>query len=294
VASIHPFTEPPSRSVRLPLRRPRGLLVENEYLQLLSRRDLLRLLNLDVVYAMSSAEALDQLRNLQFRVDVVVTDLNLVEGSGEMEGVDVAAAVSDNSGGGIPVYAYSGKRDRLERESRHLFRAVVLKSEPLSKVKDVFEEATQEAVRHFGNAVDRAARILSGVTVVPRRLDPPDVTLIRDLVAGAAPSALPPRAGIPEAVGFLLLDREAGVGVPYGIEPGSEILGGEGFYASVVGHDYLYGYGLDRNAAVSHLEDVLRGFLDTVDLTQPAVGHSRRLRKLLAALTRGEEQGSTW
>ena len=88
-------TEPP----RLPIRHPRTLLVEDEFKALRRRRDLLRMKDLDVISASSKEEALDRLKAIEFRVDVVLTDLNLTADSGARDAVEVAQAVAEHWSG---------------------------------------------------------------------------------------------------------------------------------------------------------------------------------------------------
>ena len=281
--------------VRLPIRRPRSLLVEDEYAALERRRDLLRLKDLDVIEATSEAEAYDRLRDIGFRVDVVMTDLNLTPGSDTIEGVDIAQTVAEYSGQAVPLYAYSGKRRRLAEDRQRLFKQVVLKSASSSRVREVFNSAAEDARQHFKVSVEQAESMLSAVGPKPQPLSKPELSLIRDLVAGAAPSGWP-IAGVPDRVGFLPLTQHA-VGVPYGVVSREERP--DRIYASVVGHEYLYGYGADAEDAVSALEDVVRGFAELVDQedaessfsdSENAVGPSRRMRKLFFALRAREEE----
>jgi len=97
-------------------------------------------------------------------------------------------------------------------------------------------------------------------------------------------------------VGFLSL-TEHGVGVPYGLMTRKERP--DRIYASVIGHEYLYGYGADADDAVAALEDVVSGFAELVyddntesrlGETDNGVGPSRRMRKLLFALRSREEE----
>jgi CheY-like chemotaxis protein len=281
--------------VRLPIRRPRSLLVEDEYPALERRRDLLRLKDLDVIAATSEAEAYDRLRDINFRVDVVMTDLNLTAGSDTIEGVNVAQAVADHSGQSVPLYAYSGKRRFLAEDRQRLFKQVVLKSASSSRVREVFNSAAEDARQHFKGTVQLAETALSGASPEPRPLSRPQLILIRDLIAGAAPSTLPP-SSIPDRVGFLPL-TEHFVGVPYGIVSRKERP--DRVYAMVIGHEYLLSYGANTDDAVSGLEDVVRGFAELVDLedaesgfsdSENAVGPSRRMRKLFFALRAREEE----
>jgi len=281
--------------VHLPTRRPRSLLVEDEHPALLRRRDLLRMKDVDVIEATSKAEALARLRDIGFRVDVVMTDLNLTADADTIEGLDVAQAVSDHSGQGVPLYAYSGKRRVLSDDRRRLFKAIVLKSATSSHVREIFNKASEDAYQHFNASVKRAESLLSGLQSETRSLSPPEVSLIRDLVSGAVPSSWPATT-IPDRVGFLSL-TEHGVGVPYGLTTRKERP--DRIYASVIGHEYLYGYGADADDAVAALEDVVSGFAELVyddntesrlGETDNAVGPSRRMRKLLFALRSREEE----
>jgi CheY-like chemotaxis protein len=285
------------RRARLPVRKPRSLLVEDEYPALLRRRDLLRMKDLDVIEATSKAEALDRLRDIGFRVDVVMTDLNLTPESDTLEGVDVAQVVSDHWGKGVPIYAYSGKWRVFEDDRRKLFKAVVLKSDTSKRVREIFDRASEDAFRHFDATVRRAEGLLEGLKGDAEPLSPPEVGLIRDLVAGAVPSPEPVPT-IPDRVGFLPL-TEHSVGVAYGITSrGSAPLR---VYAAVIGHEYLYGYGSTPDEAVTGLEDVVRGFAELVHGryepglgdADEAVGESRRMRKLLLALYAREEELET-
>src|SRR6266568_670344 len=280
--------------VRLPTRRPRSLLVEDEHPALLRRRDLLRMKDLDVIEATSKAEALDRLRDIGFRVDVVMTDLNLTADADTIEGVEVAQAVADHWGQGVPLYAYSGKRRVLSDDRQRPFKDVVLKSATSSRVREVFNRASEDARRHFDASVERAESLLSRRESQPQPLSPPDLNLIRDLVAGAVPSAWPATT-VPDSVGFLPLS-ERGVGVPYGLVSRRERP--DRTYASVIGHEYLYGYGANADEAVAAPEDVVAGFAELVyqddegglSDAENAVGPSRRMRKLLFALRTREEE----
>ena len=281
--------------VRLPTRRPRSLLVEDEHPALLRRRDLLRMKDLDVIEATSKAEALDRLRDIGFRVDVVMTDLNLTADADTIEGVEVAQAVSDHWGQGVPLYAYSGKRRVLSDDRRRLFKDVVLKSATSGRVREVFNRASVDAQRHFAASVERAESLLSGLGSEPRPLSPPDLSLVRDLVAGAVPAAWPAPT-IPDKVGFLALSKH-GVGVPYGLTSRKDRPGRT--YASVIGHEYLCGYGANSREAVTALEDVVAGFAGLVyeddgegglGDADNAVGPSRRMRKLLFGMRAREEE----
>jgi CheY-like chemotaxis protein len=285
----------PFLRARLPTRRPRSLLVEDEYPALARRRDLLRMKDLDVIEATSEGEAIDRLKEIGFRVDVVMTDLNLTAGADTVEGVDVAQVIADVSGQGVPLYAYSGKRQVLAEDRQRIFKDVVLKSASSSRVREVFNSAARDARHHFDVAVERAERLLTPLTPKPAVLGRAEVTLIRDLVAGAVPSGWPD-AKIPDSVGFLPL-RDYNVGVPYGIQSRPERSGR--IYASVIGHEYLYGYGADAREAADALEDVMRGYSGLVeeedldsDLSDAngAVGPSRRMRKLLLALRAREKE----
>jgi hypothetical protein len=83
---------------------------------------------------------------------------------------------------------------------------------------------------------------------------------VRGLVAGAVPAAWPAPT-IPDKVGFLALSKH-GVGVPYGLTSRKDRPGRT--YASVIGHEYLCGYGANSSEAVTALEDVVAGFAGLV------------------------------
>ena len=282
-------TAPP----RLPLRHPRTLLVEDEFKALRRRRDLLRMKDLDVISASSKEEALDRLKAIEFRVDVVLTDLNLTSGGGARDAVEVAQAVVEHWGESVRIYAYSGKIRDLPESARELFRKFVLKTATSRDVREVFNEAAEDARSHFMTLVEYAEGLLSARAIGASEMSNGDVDLIRDLIPGSVP---PVESGwwIPEKVGFLRLS-ESGVGVPYGITHGRGRLN-----ASVIGHNYLYGYGESAEEAASALQDVVLGFAELIgEETSPrvsdldvAVGDSRRLRKLiLAILAREGELG---
>ncbi len=203
-------------------------------------------------------------------------------------------SVADHWGQGVPLYAYSGKRRVLSDDRQRLFTDVVLKSATSSRVREVFNRASEDARRHFDASVERAESLLSRRESQPQPLSPPDLNLIRDLVAGAVPSAWPATT-VPDSVGFLPLS-ERGVGVPYGLVSRRERP--DRTYASVIGHEYLYGYGANADEAVAALEDVVAGFAELVyqddegglSDAENAVGPSRRMRKLLFALRTREEE----
>lgn len=161
-------------------------------------------------------------------------------------------------------------------------------------MREVFDRASEDAFRHFNTTVDRAETLLGGLHAGRERLSAPDVGLIRDLVAGAVPSAQPVTT-IPESVGFLPLSEHS-VGVAYGIT--FRQIPSPRTYATVIGHEYLYGYGESEAEAVSALEDVVTGFAllvlgrDEADSEEigGAVGSSRRMRKLFSALRAREEE----
>lgn len=269
------------RELYMPLRRPRSLLVEDQVEQLDRRRELLRLRNLDVIPATSKAEAIGRLRSVNFRVDVVVTDLNLESGEGTLEGIDVAAVVNDVSGRSIPVYAYSGKTQGLPNDVRRLFVEVLLKSETSKDARGLFARAAQNAFSHFEDRAERAQVVIEKVREEPKPLPDADVTLLRDMIAGTTLLGEGPLT-YPEAVGLLLVPE--GGALPYGIESrqGSE---GRRVYASVLGHEYLYGVGADEERAVRALDDVMAGASQMVeDDRRAAVGPSRRMRRLLRVI----------
>jgi CheY-like chemotaxis protein len=277
--------------VHLPLRRPRTLLVEDEFEALRRRRDLLRMKDLDVVSATSKPEALDRLRALGFKVDVVLTDLNLTPDGGAADAVDVAMEVASQSGRSVPIYAYSGKLRDLPAGSNELFRDMVLKTATSRRIREMFNRASEDAFRHFLVSVEQAEAVLTGLTAEGGHISSEDLSLIRDLVPGAA---VEEGWWIPETVGFLQL-TDQGVGVPYGISHyGKE---GRRICASVIGHDYLYAYGRTAEESVDALRDVVLGFVNLFseepksgDLEEDTVGVSQRLRELiLALLTRQEE-----
>lgn len=280
-------TTPP----RLPLRHPRSLLVEDEFKALRRRRDLLRMKDLDVISASSKEEALDRLEAIEYRVDVVLTDLNLTSAGGAREAVEVAQAVAENWGKRVPIYAYSGKTRDLPESAHGFFKKFVLKTAPSPEVREAFNEAAEDARRHFMALVEYAEGLLSTREVVPSEMRNGDVDLIRDLIPGSVP---PVESGwwVPEKVGFLRLS-DSGIGVPYGITRGHGRVS-----ASVIGHNYLYGYGNSPEAAASALQDVVLGFAELIgEEASPrvsdldvAVGDSRRLRKLILGILAREEE----
>lgn len=270
--------------LHLPLRKPRSLLVEDEVEQLDLRRELLRLRNLDVIPATSRTEAMSRLRSVDYDVDVVVTDLNLDESAAESGGVDVARAVSEHSGGTIPVYAYSGKAESVTRNERELFRKLVLKASKTDEVRSMLEEATSDANAHFRRRAAHAHRIIRPLANEPRQLPPQELSLLRDLMAGAVRTFTLPRIRQPVSVGVVVLDNAAAI--PYAIEVREETVGTR-YYASVLGHEYLYGYGQSDTEASHCLRVVIEGFTALVDEEKDttAVGPSNRLRKLLRAVS---------
>ena len=229
---------------RLPVRRPRSLLVEDDITQLERRRELLRFRNVDVISATSRQEALSRLRSLQFTVDVAVVDLNLEPESAELGGVAVAEAIGDNSGGSVPVYAYSGKTSSLDPEQRRHFKRVALKSSSSRLSRKLLNDAAMEARGHFEARAARGVGVAARLSSGPKALDRPDVDLLRDLLAGSL-TLLEPRRRNPEAVGVLALDE---VGVPYALESLSG-QGEERILASVLGHEYIYGLGANGDEA---------------------------------------------
>ena len=279
---------------RLPLRRPRTLLVEDEFKALRRRRDLLRMKDLDVISATSKKEALDRLRAIEFRVDVVLTDLNLTAGEGPKDAIDVAEAVLEHSNHSVPMYAYSGKVRDLPEASSDLFKDVVLKTASSRQVRKVFNDASEDAHAHFAGSVKQAEGLLAVLERGTGQVSNEDVDLIRDLIPGSVPH---PKSElwIPERIGFLRLS-EHGVGVPYGIthrpsDPSRSCAG-------VIGHDYLYGYGQDDDEAVDTLQDVVLGFAEligernnlSVSDLNVAVGASRRLMKLILGIIAREKE----
>lgn len=270
--------------MHLPLRKPRSLLVEDEVEQLDLRRELLRLRNLDVIPATSRTEAMNRLRSVDYDVDVVVTDLNLDESAAEAGGVGVARAVSEHSGGAIPVYAYSGKAESVSRNERELFKKLVLKASKMDEVRSMLEEATSDANEHFQRRAARAHNIIRPLANKPRQLPPQELSLLRDLMAGAVRTFALPRIRQPVSVGVVVLHNTAAI--PYAIEVREETVGTR-YYASVLGHEYLYGYGRSASEAGHCLRDVIEGFATLVDEEKDinAVGPSHRLRKLLRAVS---------
>jgi CheY-like chemotaxis protein len=280
-------TEPP----RLPIRHPRTLLVEDEFKALRRRRDLLRMKDLDVISASSKEEALDRLKAIEFRVDVVLTDLNLAAGVGARDAVEVAQAVAEHWAQNVSIYAYSGKILDLPESAHDLFKNFVLKTATSRDVRQVFNAAAEDARRHFMASVGYAEGLLSALEIGATEISNGDIDLIRDLIPGSAPSA---ETGwwIPEQIRFLRLS-ESGVGVPYGIMHDHDRL-----CASVIGHDYLYAYGSSTEEAASALQDVVLGFAELVgEESSPrvsdldvVVGDSRRLRKLILAILARERE----
>jgi len=280
-------TTPP----RLPLRHPRTLLVEDEFKALRRRRDLLRMKDLDVISASSKEEALDRLKAIEFRVDVVLTDLNLTSGGGAREAVEVAQAVAEHRGERVPIYAYSGKIYDLPESAHELFKRFVLKTATSREVRDVFNEAAEDARSHFMALVEYAEGLLSTRGIAHSEIRNGDVDLIRDLIPGSVP---PVESGwwVPEKVGFLRLS-DSGIGVPYGITHDRGRVS-----ASVIGHNYLYGYGNSAEEAANALQDVVLGFAELIgEEASPrvsdldvAVGDSRRLRKLILGILAREEE----
>lgn len=282
--------EPP----RLPIRHPRTLLIEDELRALRRRRDLLRMKDLDVISASSKEEALDRLKAIEFRVDVVLTDLNLSADGGAKDAVEIAQAVAEHWNQSIPIYAYSGKIRDLPESARQLFKNFVLKTATSRDVRQVFNAAAEDARQHFTASVRYAEGILSAAEIGTAEISNGDVDLIRDLIPGSVP---PVENGwwMPEQVRFLRLS-ESGVGIPYGIVHDHGRL-----CASVIGHNYLYGYGSNAQEASDTLQDVVLGFAELVgEESSPrvsdldlAVGDSRRLRKLILAILarEGELEG---
>jgi hypothetical protein len=246
--------------------------------------------DLDVISAMSKPEALDRLRALGFKVDVVLTDLNLTPDGGAADAVDVAIEVASHSGSSVPIYAYSGKLYDLPPRSHALFSDMVLKTATSRRIREMFNRASEDALQHFLVSVERAEAVLTGLTAEGKRIGGEDLSLIRDLVPGAA---VEEGWWIPETVGFLKL-TDQGVGVPYGIShPGKER---RLICANVIGHDYLYAYGQTAEESVDALRDVVLGFVDQFtgeaksgDL-EDTVSVSRRLRKLILALLARQEE----
>jgi CheY-like chemotaxis protein len=275
--------EHPDVEMALPVRRPRSLLVEDQVGQLDRRKELLRAHDLEVFPATSKGEALGRLRSVNFKVDVVIADLNLQPDESSLGGVEVAEVVADHSGRSIPIYAYSGKVTELPAESRYYFKQVVLKSESARAVRELFESASRDAARHFEQVEDRAMRVAQQVAETPLRLKPYDVFLLTDIIAGSRPSR--PDEVVPDAVGILRLGRDGELGVPYGVTTDDSLPQGPRTYARPLGHEYLYGYGEDPDGAVASLREVLLGFATLIEKNGlDAVGPSRRMRKLLHAL----------
>ena len=250
--------------------------------------------DLDVISASSKEEALDRLKAIEFRVDVVLTDLNLTADGGARDAVEVAQAVAGHWEQSVPIYAYSGKIYDLPESARQLFKNFVLKTASSRDVRQVFNAAAEDARQHFMASVRHAEGLLSAVEIGTTEISNGDVDLIRDLIPGSVP---PIESGwwIPEQVGFLRLS-ESGVGVPYGIVHGHGRL-----CASVIGHGYLYGYGSSAEEAADALQNVVLGFAELIgEEASPrgsdldlAVGDSRRLRKLILAILarEGELEG---
>jgi CheY-like chemotaxis protein len=278
---------------RLPLRRPRTLLVEDEVKALLRRRDLFLMKDLDVIAVRSKSEALERLQAIGFRVDAVMTDLNLTADSDSIEGIEVAAAVADRSSGTVPIYGYSGKERSLPKNFRGLFRDVVLKTDSSRRVREVFREASEEAFKHFNVSAERAETLLAGVASQPFAVPRGDLTLIRDLTAGSGSAV--ETFEVPDRVGFLPLTSD-NVGVAYGLVTSRRKRSLS--YARIIGHEYLYGYGADADEAVEALRDVMLAFANTMYTadgtwaadSDEAVGPSRRLRRLMHALHSRQER----
>jgi CheY-like chemotaxis protein len=276
-------SSPAPPRLHLPLRKPRTLLVEDEVKQLDLRRELLQLRNLEVIPASSRAEAVNRLQSVDYEVDVVVTDLNLDESASVAGGVGVARAVSEHSGRAIPVYAYSGKSESMPSGDRNLFKKFVLKASKTTDVRAMFDEATSDANEHFRRRVARAHDIIEPLAQKPHQLNPQEVSLLRDLMAGAVRTLGVPRVRQPESVGLLVLAEAAAL--PYVIEIREERVGVR-FYASVLGHEYLFGYGQSEDEASGNLQAIVEGYVTLVNHEKDiyAVGPSRRMRKMLKAL----------
>lgn len=276
-----PSPAPPR--LHLPLRKPRTLLVEDEVEQLDLRRELLQLRNLEVIPASSRTEAVNRLQSVNYEVDVVVTDLNLDESASVAGGVGVARAISEHSGRAIPVYAYSGKSESMPSGDRNLFKRFVLKASKTADVRAMFDEATSDANEHFRQRVARAHEIIGPLAHRPHQLHPQEISLLRDLMAGAVHTLGMPRVRQPQSVGLLVLAGAAAL--PYAIEIREEKVGIR-FYASVLGHEYLYGYGQSEDEASGNLQTIVEGYATLVSREKDiyAVGPSRRMRKMLKAL----------
>jgi CheY-like chemotaxis protein len=263
---------------RLPIRRPRGLLVEDEVSQLDRRRELLRLRDIDVITAFSRREAIERLQAIGFQVDVLLTDLNLTESNNDLDGVEVAAVLSDYSGAAVPAYAYSGKTTDLPRELQRHFIQVVLKSASIESSRRLLDAAAASANAHLQIRADRMQTILSGLGDGPRKVGDGDVRFMRDLVSGATS-----RFEIPEAVGVLELDDS--IGIPFGMT--SKIVNGhERYYASILGHEYVYGYASDPETATDTMKQAMFAYSELIEEagSVSSIGNSKRLRRFLRSL----------
>jgi CheY-like chemotaxis protein len=274
----------------LPFRRPRAMLVEDQIQQLDRRRQLLRLRDVEVVPATSKQEAILRLQTLSYDIEALVTDLNLNESQvGLIEGVDVAEAVADHSGNAIPSFAYSGKTMALPPQSRRLFIEVSLKSSSFDESRRLLDSAVDHATVYFDSKVRRATAILGPAMESPTDIAEQEWRLLRNLVAGASAETSGKR---PEAVGLLQI-ADGKMAVPYAIA--SRLVGNnQRYYASTVGHEYLYGYASTPDSAADSLRDVITGFAQTVqsdDTTTLSVGASKRLRRFLRTLATHDAGG---
>ena len=270
----------------LPVRRPRGLLVEDSPEQLDRRADLLRLRDIDVTAASSKEEAFLRLNEGGYRFDVVVTDLDL----GDIDdGVDVARSVVEVSGDAVPVFAYSGKASRLSPANRRLFRDVVLKSESFERSRQLLDEAASAAQEHVATASKQA---FESIAVLPDEgtgiLREDRVAALADVLPGALIARDARRAGA-VLLGVGVLEFPSGIAIPYELEDVTQEAGEERRLARVLGHEYLMGYGRSDEEAAQAAHDAVVGFLELLgredEMSTPSIGVSRRLRTLLAGLS---------
>lgn len=267
--------------LRVPFRRPRTLLVEDDSQGLDSRRELLRHREVEVVPATSRKEAVGRLQALSFRIDALLTDLNLADGGSELGGVEIAELIADHSGRSIPAFAYSGDVQHLPPESRAHFTDVRLKgSRGWDASRKLLDETAAAASQHLGRQVAWAVTLLEHRVTESSPVSETDIARLRDLISGAVR-----RTGSsfhPDAVG--VLELPARVSLPYVIGTRT-VAGRTRCIAALVGHEYLFGYGADEEEAAGTLRDALVGMVKLVDAEDGrALGSSKRLRQLIQSI----------